>query len=308
MRQQLFSLLAFCCIVTTAGAQTPAGLAVAERPDRLVITHSGQPLAEFVFRDDTILRPYFANLYAPGGVKVTRNHPPIAGVDADDHAAMHPGLWLAFGDLNSSDFWRNKGRIQHQWFLKTHLVTSDRLEFATKSRLLGNDGMSLCSMTSEITLTLRPGGCLIAWQATLHADDRDIALGDQEEMGFGARVATPLTEKNGGQIVSSAGVKSAKATWGQAAEWCDYAGMIDGRPCGITLLADPENFRPSWWHNRDYGVFVANPFGRAAMKQGETSTITVRRPEALRLRFGAVVHSGEAHDPAAEYRAFAAAK
>ena len=24
----------------------------------------------------------------------------------------------------------------------------------------------------------------------------------------------------------------------------------------------PSNFRTSWWHNRDYGVFVANPFGR----------------------------------------------
>lgn len=306
MRQRLFSLLVLCCTVTTANAQTQTVLATAERPDRLVITHAGQPLAEYVFADKTILRPYFANLYVPGGLKVTRNHPPVAGVDSDDHSTMHPGLWLAFGDISGSDFWRNKGRIEHQRFLKPPAAADDRLEFATESRLLGNDGSPLCRMISEISLTLRPTGYLIAWQAALHADERDIAFGDQEEMGFGARVATPITEKNGGQISSSRGLKSAQATWGQPAEWCDYAGTIDGRRCGITLLADPGNFRPSWWHNRDYGVFVANPFGRAAMKQGPVSNIRLRRGETLKLRFGAVIHSGEAYDPAAEYHAFAA--
>ena len=30
--------------------------------------------AEFVFRDEKILRPFFANFHAPGGLKVTRNH------------------------------------------------------------------------------------------------------------------------------------------------------------------------------------------------------------------------------------------
>ena len=31
--------------------------------------------------------------------------------DLDDHPTMHPGLWLAFGDINGADFWRNKGRV-----------------------------------------------------------------------------------------------------------------------------------------------------------------------------------------------------
>jgi hypothetical protein len=50
-------------------------------------------------------------LRAPSGVAVTRHHPPIAGSDATDHDTMHPGVWLAFGDLNAQDFWRNKARI-----------------------------------------------------------------------------------------------------------------------------------------------------------------------------------------------------
>jgi hypothetical protein len=45
-----------------------------------------------------------------------------------------------------------------------------------------------------------------------------------------------------------------------------------------------------WWHNRDYGVFVANPFGREAMKQGERSSIAPEPGQSMTLRFGAYLH------------------
>ena len=67
---------------------------------------------------------------------------------------------------------------------------------------------------------------------------------------------------------------------------------MDGVRSGIQLVADPSNFRPSWWHNRDYGVFVANPFGRESMKQGAKSRIVVSRGQPFTLRFGAVLHAG----------------
>ena len=76
-------------------------------------------------------------------------------------------------------------------------------------------------------------------------------------------------------------------------------------------MAAPANFRESWWHNRDYGVFVANPFGRAAMKQGDPSAVTVSRGTSLTLRFGAALHAAasaaEPVDPAALYRSFLSA-
>gem|GEM_PF-594612 len=53
----------------------------------------------------------------------------------------------------------------------------------------------------------------------------------------------------------------------------------------MTLLAAPANLRGSWWHNRDYGVFVANPFGRAAMKQGDRSKVRVARRQLFRAEF-----------------------
>ena len=116
------------------------------------------------------------------------------------------------------------------------------------------------------------------------------------------RVATAITEKNGGVITNSTGLRTAKTAWGQPAEWCDYSGTVDGRRIGLTLMADPKNFRPSWWHNRDYGVFVANPFGRDAMKQGARSAVTVKHGEDFHLRFGAVIHSGAEFNAAAAYR------
>jgi hypothetical protein len=276
---------------------------VTEKLDRLVISCGEKPVAEYIFGDKKILRPYFANVHAPGGSQVTRNHPPIQG-DAVDHAEMHPGVWLAFGDLSGHDFWRNQGRIEHVRFKEKPTVSDGELTFATQSRLITRDGKELCQLASRFLLADRQDAWLLVWDATFRSEDGDFTFGDQEEMGFGARVATPITEKAGGVLLDSAGRKTAAATWGKAAKWCDYSGKIDGHSAGITLLAAPANFRESWWHNRDYGVFVANPFGRAALKQGERSTVTVKRGEEFRLVFGAVFHEGEKYDPAEAYAEF----
>ena|SRR5688572_16333261 len=69
-----------------------ANFATEQRDDRLIITRDSKPVAHFVFADTNILRPYFAHVHTPDGIQVTRNHPPIAGVDSVDHPAMHPGI------------------------------------------------------------------------------------------------------------------------------------------------------------------------------------------------------------------------
>jgi hypothetical protein len=279
-------------------------LRIARMPDRLKFSDNGQTVGEFVFRDEVIRRPYFANLIAPNGLQVTRNHPPLENVDATDHDTMHPGIWLAFGDISGHDFWRNKAAIEHLGFTTEPAVAKEEIRFATESRLLTAEGKELCRMDSRFLLANRPSGRLLIWDAAFHSDENDFSFGDQEEMGFGARVASAFTEKNGGRITNSKGQQSAAKTWGQPALWCDYSGTSNGKHGGITLMAAPENFRESWWHNRDYGVFVANPFGRAAMKQGTKSEVLVQRGKALRLGFGAVLHDGEDYKPEAGYKAF----
>ena len=304
--QQVADVAAFLALrktaVTKPVADPDARFSVQEKRDRMIITLSGQSIAEFVFSNPKILRPYFAQVRTLSGRQVTRNHPPVAGVDATDHATMHPGIWMAFGDVSGHDFWRNKGRIEHLRFTEPPTTNNNSLTFATQSRLLSRDSSELCRMLCRFELRARPAGWLLSWEATFQSDTGEFFFGDQEEMGFGARVATPLTEKNGGVITSSTGRRSAASTWGQVAAWCDYSGKLGSHPVGITLIPDADNFRASWWHNRDYGVFVANPFGRAAMKQGDKSTVTIPRGQPFRIRFRAVIHEGRDFDPEAELR------
>ena len=275
-----------------------------ERDDRRIqISLEGKPIVEFVYRDEKTLRPYFSNARLLNGLKVTRNHPPVEGVDDLDHAALHPGIWLAFGDINGHDFWRNKASMQHVRFVREPTVEKGQLRFSTECRLKSSTGEIICTLINKYTLATRPRGWMIIWNAEFRAGKTPVIFGDQEEMGFGARVATSFTEKNGGMIRSSTGKQTAKATWGQPARWCDYS-SLDAKSGGIMLMASPDNFRESWWHNRNYGAFVSNPFGRQAMKQGDVSRVVIEPGESLQLTFGALIHDQENFNSANEYEAF----
>lgn len=294
-------------LTQTSTAAPEASFAIRPGDDRLTITWDDQPMAEYVFRDPRILRPHFANLHAPGGVRVTRNQPPVPGVDPTDHDTMHPGVWLAFGDLNGEDFWRNKGRIEHLRFSVSPRAEGDRVTFTSDNRLVASGGALLGTQVSRIDISRLAHGFLLVWQAEFLPAEGPLVFGDQEEMGMGVRVATPITEKNGGRILASTGDTSARTTWGQAFAWCEYERELEGRRLGVTLMPDPKNFRPSWFHNRDYGLMVANPFGRKAMNQGEPSRVVVPVGERLRLRFGVYLHAtapGADPDVGGAYRRF----
>lgn len=265
-----------------------------------------QLLATYYFADSKTLRPYLAHVRAPGGTQVTRNHPPVAGVDATDHDTMHPGIWLAFGDLGGADFWRNKGRVEHAKFVEEPRAAGDHGEFTVKNRYLDGDRL-VCEELCRIVVDVRPAETLLVWDSTFSAP-QEFYFGDQEEMGLGVRVATPLTVKNGGTLTNSAGAQGEKQVWGQQADWCDYAGTIDGKPVGVMIVPDAGNFGRSWYHARDYGFVAANPFGRKAFTKGEASRVVVPPGESLRLRYAVVLHAGETDLPQAYRDALAVLK
>ena len=273
-------------------------------PGRVRIEVGGEPIATYVYRDETIPRPYFADVHAPGGIRVTRNHPPVQGVDPTDHATFHPGLWLAFGDLGGADNWRNRARVEHERFVEEPAGGSGRGTFAVANRYLGGDGATICREICRYRILVRPSGYLLIAASEFASDSGDFTFGDQEEMGFGVRVATPLSVKKGGRLRNSDNLEGEREVWGKTALWCDYSGTIDGRHVGITLMPDPKNFRRSWFHARDTGLLVANPFGNEAFTKGEKSRVVVRRGETFRLGFGALFHgspAGKEPDLAAAY-------
>lgn len=287
--------LVFLLAFTTTAQRTLANERVSLQTDerQVVVSIDAKPVATYVFSDEHIRRPYFAHVRAPDGTQVTRNHPPIAGQDRTDHDTMHPGIWLAFGDLNGADFWRNKADVRHVKFLQMPRVeTADHANgaqlkgaFTELKQYTDASGAPVCQEIFQWTIEPLGAGYLMTWDSTF-TSPQEFTFGDQEEMGLGLRVATPIAEVNGGGLLDSEDRRGAKQIWSQAAEWCDYSGTVADRRLGMTLMCHPANFRESWLHARDYGFVAANPFGRKAMKKGEVSQVTVKPGEELRLRYG----------------------
>jgi hypothetical protein len=276
-----------------------AGCASVERPQitferqpgAVVIRAGDEPLATYVYSDPNILRPYFKDVFAPGGVRITRNYPPREGIDRTDHPTMHPGLFLAFGDLAGADFWRNKATVKHVEFTKPPVCKNGRGGFTVHNQYVAEQ--VTIDETCEYTFVVRPGGVLILWDSTFRSARSPFYFGDQEEMGLGVRVATPIavTSQMGGRILDAEQRKGEREIRGHTAAWCDYSGRIGERFVGIAIMPDPGNFRPSWWHVREYGLMVANPFGCEALAKGEPSKVVVQPGEPFKLRWAILIHS-----------------
>jgi hypothetical protein len=259
------------------------------------------PFASYMCRDDHIRRPYFANVHSLHGVQVTRNHP-----SDDDHAKVHPGLWMAFGNISGADFWANRAQVRHVEFIKEPTANGRLATFAVKNSYEASNRV-ICDEECQFTLNVEPEGILLIWESVFHSNEHDFYFGDSKEMGLGVRVATPLTVRNGGQIIDSQGRINEEGVWGKQADWCQCSGTIDGQQAGVMLMPDPKNFRRSWFHVRDYGLLAANPFGQSAFTKNNASHVVVKAGKPFRLRFGVFIwdaESGKAPSGDAIYRSF----
>ncbi len=296
-------LLGFLLSCQLSLATEPTRITWRQEAGKLQIVDGTTTIATYVYEDPAILRPYLAQVRGPHGTQVTRNLPPIEGRDATDHPTMHPGIWLAFADISGSDFWRNKARVVHEQFVDEPAADEKRGHFAVRNRYQSAAGDVLCRELCRISVFVRPAGYLLLWDSTF-TGDREFYFGDQEEMGLGVRVAAGMSVQQGGTLSDSAGRHNEEQIWGNAADWCDYSGTVDGAYVGVTIFCHPKNIRPSIWHARDYGVVVANPFGRQVFGKGPPSKVVVLPGDSLRLRYGILLHtraSGEGLDLAAAY-------
>src|SRR5262249_7728808 len=129
----IIAVFAFAQSTYCANADDATNISVMEHPGSLEIEVGGKVFTTYVYRDDKILRPYFANVHAPNGMQVTRNHPPKPG-DPTDPAELHPGIFLAFGDISRADFWRNKARVEHVEFIQPPAATDGDLTFTVRNQ------------------------------------------------------------------------------------------------------------------------------------------------------------------------------
>lgn len=304
VNNRIQNLILLALVLTVAGAASSHAqqFAIEQVPGAVRIYFGDKQVAEYVYHDPKISRPYFANLCSPDGKRLTRNHPPIAGQDRMDHPEYHPGLWLAFGDLSGADNWRLKAAVEHERFLEEPGVENEVVKLQVENRYTAGDKQTtICHDRSRYTLRATDLGLLLTWDSTF-THESPFWFGDQEEMGLGIRMATSLRVEQGGpdpapagtgEIVDDQGRRNAEQIWGKTARWIDYRGQLDGEPAGVALFCHPDNFRATRMHARDYGYLAANPFALAAFGAGDPSRVTVSPGESLRLRYGVLLHSGE---------------
>ena len=242
----------------------------------------------------------------PSGLQVTRPFPPVEGVDATDHASMHPGLSMGFAILNGVNFWHNReGRVVHLGYdaMKTQ---GPVLTLNLQQAYVDADGSQLCKETLEYRIVPNTDGYLIS-QESMFSADKPFYFGVKEEMGLTMRVATPIVVRSGlgGRILNGQGGENEKGTWGKVDQWWDYSGTIQGQWVGMQLMTGPGN-PDTWAHSRDYGVLVANPFP-LDIKANRSKRVEVPPGETFTLRFGVQIHQhldAQGFDPAQSYRRY----
>ena len=298
MRPLLLTLIAFSRVAMAAEVQFANNI-----QGTVHISVDERPVADYVYQDTHIPRPYFKSVHAPNGIQVTRTQPPDPTKDVADHPLFHPGIWLSFGNLSGSDYWRLAAKVKFVGFELKPQATSNGGEFTARFRYLNQQAPEtvVCEELFQCQFIELSTGMLMVWDSTFTSEN-EFVFGDQEEMGLGIRMATPLRSERqsrgkiapgNGTILDADGRKNGAEVWGHSAPWCDYSGTINGQQVGATLFCHPENFRPSWFHARDYGLLVANPFGRQAFKHGDASQVVIKPGEQFRLRYGIFLHSGD---------------
>jgi len=237
------------------------------------------------------LKPFFYPVVGPAGVGLTRlGHPH----DIVGHR-HHLSLWVAHQNINSINFWEEgegKGRQVQQAILRLE-DGPVYAEAAISLQWQRPDGVPLLAETRIVRVySLPQREWLMDWVLEFRALEKEVSFGKTPFGPLGVRVAKPISVLDGnGRIENARGqVNEAQVFW-QAAEWCDYSGLVEeGTWNGITVYDHPENFSyPTHWHVRNDGWMGAALF----LTQGRT----LKADEGLKIRFRFYLHWGDARNP-----------
>lgn len=289
---------------TAVATDSASGVSVTEQNGtHLLIDLAGDRFTSYHYLGD-LARPYFHPMIGPGGVSVTRGYPmePDVPGETNDHP-HHRGLYFAHGDVNGTNNWSETpghSRMQHQNFER---VISGPVygEFTETLAWLDPKGSIVMSERRKVTVYQTSADeRLLDASLTFHACAGDVTFGDTKEGGLiSVRIATSMDANKGGCIENGVGGIQEDETWGKRAQWCDYAGPVNGRTLGICLMDHPSNpHHPTRWHVRAYGLMTANPFGvrdylRDPAQRGDwTLQFGARRTFQYRV----LVHQGNAQD------------
>lgn len=208
-----------------------------------------------------------------------------------DHV-HHKGIWTSIDEVNDIRYWAEKGTIRNAG-VEVNVESGDPAVFTVTNHWLGNDEQPLLIETTQIAVFPNR---LLSYDTTFQAVGQPVTFNDTKEGLFGIRLPNEMRESAaGGPVVGSNGDVGSKALWGRTMSWIDYTGPVAGRLCGVAIMDHPENFRPSRYHVRDYGLFSISPFGESSYTNGASvaKPFTLEADKTVRLRYGLYVHTGD---------------
>ena len=268
--------------------------------DRIEVQMADQPFTTVHTAGFT--KPILYPLYAPGQVPMTRSWPMEQRPGEPHDHPHHKSVWFAHGNVNGSDFWYDKAKIE----VAGIAVDEAKSQVVLETRWL-QDAREIATDRTVLKFGFDTRGRWVDWEMTVKAGKEPLVFGDTKEGTFAVRThpdlqLTPNPKDNVpevfGRALNSEGERD-KTIWGKKARWVYYYGPVDGSAVGMMLMDHPKNLRhPTTWHARDYGLVAANPFGLHDFL-GEpvgAGKVTVQPGESLRLTYRLLVHSGEASD------------
>lgn len=280
-----------------------AQVQVTPSQDKISVSIEGKPYGDLLFGPD-VWKPYFYPLLSASGKQVVRHFPmdPSVAGESHDHN-HHRGLWFAHDDVNGYNFWSsdplNKANPKFGKIVLDKIVSTKsgkkQGSLTVRFNWNGPDGQTLLTEQRTMVLHDDPKLRIIDVDIALTAKQK-VTFGDTKEGTFGLRLADPLKEASGGHMVNAQGAEGEKNVWGKPSEWVDYYGTLDGEPLGIAIFDSPRNpGHPVRWHSRAYGLFAANPFGRADFVHdtSQHGGATLQPGQTLRFRYRLVIHPGD---------------
>jgi hypothetical protein len=252
--------------------------------EALVVKIRGTEFSTFHY-GPSLPKPYFWPVNADDGALLTR--PILPNEKEHPH---HRGIWLSVDEVNDVRFWAEAGKIETR---QVQSSSGNPARIALVNDWIKRD--SSVVMTEQTTISIYPNR-LITYDIALKTPTGQLVRFDDTKEGFfGIRIAQSMREKEGGTVENSEGKKTTAECWGRTARWVDYTGPVNGKVYGVALMDHPDNFRPSRYHVRDYGLFSVSPFGEGAYQNDQEKAKPVildnDRP-SLRIRYALFVHDG----------------
>jgi hypothetical protein len=315
-----------CCLSVCLSLLGAIIANAAPADDPGVHIHAAKDHVDFLLGKDLVTRyyigadvakPYFWPLNGPGGIPLTRAWPMDPEAKETTDHVHQKSAWFCHGDVipegievkdkikgvKGVDFWSEAPGHGAIACVEVGEPKSDKDHawITTRNEWLTADKVKILDEGRTIHLYDLGGGRLLVLEIDLHASDCPITFGDTKEGSFGVRVRDALTEAKGkGKLENAEGRTGEKEVWGRQSKWCDYSGKIDGKPYGLAIFDDPANPFPACWHSRGYGLHAANPFGRAGSgfpaMADKTDLVKLAKGDHLKLRYGILLHSGDAKD------------